>query len=67
MYFIFLKTYQGTNSKSYGPLAPIRVYTIQQVIVYVHTNFQLSSFHSSWEIWYEKFQEWQNLNTYQGT
>ena len=61
------KPTKGHNSNSYGPLAPIPVYTIHPVIVHVYTNFQLSSFHSSWEICYENFQEWQNLKTYQGT
>ena len=67
MHFNILKIYQGHNSKRYEPLAPILVYTIHPVIVYVYTNFQLSSFHSSWENCYENFQEWQNLETYQGT
>ena len=39
MDFKFLKTYQGHNSKSYGPFAPIPVYTIHPVIVHVYTNF----------------------------
>ena len=68
MYILFFwKPTKGHNSKSYEPFAPIQVYSIQQVIVYIYTNFQLSSFHISWEIWYKHFQEWQNLNTYQGT
>ena len=49
------------------PLAPIPIYTIHPVIVHIYTNFQISSFHSSWEICYENFQEWQNLKTYEGT
>ena len=67
MHFNFFKTYKGHNSKSYELLAPIRVYLIHPAIVHVYTNFQLSSYHSSWEICYENFQEWQNLKTYQGT
>ena len=66
-YLSYWKPTKGHNSKSYGPLAPIPVYTIHQVIVHVYTSFQLSSFHSSWEICYENFQEWQNLKTYHGT
>ena len=66
-FLIFWKPTTGHNSKSYGSLAPILVYRIHPVIVHVYTNFQLSSFHSSWEICYENFQEWQNLKTYQGT
>ena len=34
---------------------------IHPVIVHVDMSFRLSSFHSSWEICYENFQEWQNL------
>ena len=64
---IFWKSTKGRNSKSYKPLAPIPVYTIHPVIVHVYTTFQLSHFHSSWEICYESFQEWQKLKTYQGT
>ena len=64
MHFIFWKPTKWLNSKSYGPLATILVYTIQPVIVHVDMNFQLSSFHSSWEICYENFQEWQNLKIY---
>ena len=66
-FLFFWKPTKGYNSKSYRPLAPIPVNTIQPVIVYVYTNFQLPSFHSSWQIWYENFQEWQNLKTYEGT
>ena len=58
---------KGHNSKSYGPLAHIPVYTIHPDIVHVDKSFQLSSFHSSLEIYYENFQEWQNLKTYEGT
>ena len=64
---IFWKPIKRHNSKSYGSLPPIPVYMIHPVIVHVYTNFQLSSFHSSCEICYEIFQEWQNLKTYQGT
>ena len=60
------KTYQDIIPKSYGPFAPIPVYTIHPVIVYVYTNFRLSSFLRFstfsllrfWEICYEYFQEW---------
>ena len=61
MQFIFWKPTKGHNSKSYGPLATFPLYTIHPVIVHVDTSFQLSSFHSSLEICYENFQEWQNL------
>ena len=61
------KPTKGHNSKSYGPFAPIPVYMIHPVIVHVYTNFQLSSFLRFWEIRYKKFQEYQNLKTYQGT
>ena len=64
---MFWKPMKGHNFKSYGPLVLIPVYTIHPVIVHVYTNFKLSSFDSSREICYENFQEWQNLNTYQGT
>ena len=67
MHLNVLKPTKGHNSKSYKLLAPIPVYTIHPVIVHVYTNFQLSSFHSSWEICYENFQEWQNLKTHEGT
>ena len=63
---IYWKPTKGHNSKSYGPLSPTPVYTIHPVIVPVYTNFKLSSFHSSWEICYKNFQEWQNLKTYEG-
>ena len=49
------KTYQGINSKSYGPLPSIPVNTIHQPIVHVSTKFQLYSFHSSWKICNENF------------
>ena len=64
--FFFWKPTKGHNSKSYRPLAPIPVNTVHPVIVHVYTNFQLSSFHSSWEICYKSFQKMQNLKTYEG-
>ena len=64
---MFWKPTKGHNSKSYEPLTPILGNTIHPVIFHVYTNFQLSSFHSSWEICYKNFQEWQNLKTYEGT
>ena len=42
-----IENLQRDITPSYGPLAPIPVYTIHPVIVHVYTNFQLSSFHSS--------------------
>ena len=39
---IFWKPTKGHNSKCYGPLAPLLVYTIHPVIAHVYTNFQLS-------------------------
>ena len=63
----YWKPTKGHYFKSYGPLAPILVYTMHPVIVHVDTSFQLSSFHSSWEICYKNFQEWQNLKAYEGT
>ena len=64
---MLLKTFNRHYSKSYRPMAPIQLYTIHPVIVPLNTNFQLSSFHSSWEICYKKIQKWQNLKTYKGT
>ena len=55
-----LKPTKGHNSNSYGRLASILVHMKHTVIVDVYTRFQLSSFHSSLEICYENFQEWQN-------
>ena len=48
-------------------MAPILVYTMHPNTVHVDKSFQLYSFHSSLEICYENFQEWQNLKTYDGT
>ena len=59
------KTYQGSNSKSYIPLALILVYTIQQPTVRVWTKFQLYSFRSSWEICNDLFSFMANCKTYQ--
>ena len=53
--FYFLFYFFDINSKNYESLVPIPVNTIHPVIVNVYTNFQLSSFHSSWEICYEIF------------
>ena len=63
MHLNFWKPTKVHEPKSYGPLAPIPVYTIHRAIVHVYTNFQLSSFHSFWEICYENVQEWHNLKT----
>ena len=46
-FFFFWNPTKGHNSKSYGALVLIPVYTIHPVIVHVYTKFQLSSFHSS--------------------
>ena len=45
------------TTESYGPLVPIPINTIHPAIVHVYTNFQLSSFHGSWKICYENFQD----------
>ena len=55
------------NSQELWTLGPYPVYAIHPVIVHTDISFQLSSFHSSLEIGYKNFQEWQNLKSYQGT
>ena len=44
MHFNFLKTYQGTYSKSYGPLMLILIYMIHPVIVHVYKTFSFLAF-----------------------
>ena len=62
-----VKPIKVCNSKSYRPLVLILIYTIHQPFVHVCTKFQCYSFHSSWEICYEKFSLMVNCRTYHVT
>ena len=62
-----VKSIKVCNSKSYRPLVLILIYTIHQPFVHVCTKFQCYSFHSSWEIFYEKFSLMVNWRTYHVT
>ena len=61
-FYFFWKPTKGHNSKSYIPLAFWYTWYIQSLSMFTQT-----SFHSSWEICNENFQEWQNLKIYEGT
>ena len=67
MHFNFLKTQQGTYLQGLWTLGPYSGIHDNSVIVHADMSVQLSSFHISLEIYYDNFQEWQNLKTYVGT
>ena len=65
MHFNFWKPTKGYNSKSYGPLAAIPVYTIHPVTIHFIWPFSFLAFIVQEKS--ENFQEWQNLKIYEGT
>ena len=61
-----VKPITGFNSRSYGSLALIQVYTIHQPTVHVCSRFQLCNTYSSWEKCDKNFSLMSNYKTYQG-